>query len=208
MDFKSRDGLIFDLDGTLWDASEATAEGWNRVVKASGLNGIKVTSDMIRGVAGLPYASCVEKVFDGFAEGKDPTFVAELNNEESKSVFECGGKMFSGVEEGLKKLSEEYRLYLISNCQEWYLKCFWHHSGLKGLFSDWDCHGMSEVPKSEMIRRMVRKHDMKAPVYIGDTPGDSRASSEAEVPFAYAAWGYGDVNDYDFLFQTFNDILE
>jgi phosphoglycolate phosphatase len=47
------DSIIFDLDGTLWDASEACANAWNIAL----LTGLSVKPDDIRGVSGLLFLS-------------------------------------------------------------------------------------------------------------------------------------------------------
>jgi phosphoglycolate phosphatase len=36
MNLKQADSIIFDLDGTLWDAAEACAKAWNEALKQMG----------------------------------------------------------------------------------------------------------------------------------------------------------------------------
>ena len=36
-------GLIFDMDGTLWDSSENVAASWNEKLKALGYTDISIT---------------------------------------------------------------------------------------------------------------------------------------------------------------------
>jgi beta-phosphoglucomutase-like phosphatase (HAD superfamily) len=50
----SFDALIFDLDGTLWDACEASALGWTRAARAQGIDR-RVTAAEIAGVCGLTF---------------------------------------------------------------------------------------------------------------------------------------------------------
>lgn len=42
------DGLIFDLDGTLWDASEACTVAWNLALTEAGVSSRVLTADNIR----------------------------------------------------------------------------------------------------------------------------------------------------------------
>ena len=42
-------GVIFDMDGTLWDSAENVAASWNLAIEQSGLSGIAITKeDMYR----------------------------------------------------------------------------------------------------------------------------------------------------------------
>ena len=61
------DSIIFDLDGTLWNASGSTAVGWSRVAKSLHLS-TTITPDSIRSVSGLPFDECVESLFPGLAK--------------------------------------------------------------------------------------------------------------------------------------------
>ena len=45
------DGLIFDLDGTLWDSSESISIAWNNVLKKNNLT-YKITSQRIKELFG------------------------------------------------------------------------------------------------------------------------------------------------------------
>ena len=46
------DGLVFDLDGTLWDAAAASTLGWNLALEEMGAVS-RVTVDDIRSVSGF-----------------------------------------------------------------------------------------------------------------------------------------------------------
>ena len=60
---KKFDSIIFDLDGTLWDASEASATGWNVVLVKNNLPEFQVTADDIRKISGLPFDECLTNIF-------------------------------------------------------------------------------------------------------------------------------------------------
>ncbi len=55
------DSIIFDLDGTLWDATEASAIGWNSALIKENLSEFCVDSDDIKNICGLPFAECFLK---------------------------------------------------------------------------------------------------------------------------------------------------
>ena len=49
---------------------------------------------------------------------------------------------------------------------------------------------------------------MKHPVYVGDTQGDRDASDEAEIPFIFASYGFGNVEDKDGQIDEFSELLQ
>ncbi len=53
------DALVFDLDGTFWDAAAASTRGWNLALQRMGVS-FRVTVDGIRSVSGRPFDECVE----------------------------------------------------------------------------------------------------------------------------------------------------
>ena len=38
-------GVIFDMDGTLWDSAENVAASWNLAIEQSGLSGFAITKE-------------------------------------------------------------------------------------------------------------------------------------------------------------------
>ena len=65
------DALIFDLDGTLWDAAAASTYGWNLALEELGLPQ-RVTVDGIRSVSGRPFPQCVETLLPELSPAPPP----------------------------------------------------------------------------------------------------------------------------------------
>jgi phosphoglycolate phosphatase len=102
-----------------------------------------------------------------------------------------GGDLYLGLEDALKYLSEKYKLFIVSNCQSGYIEVFFKISGLEHYFIGHQCYGTKSQPKAENILDIVKDHDLKAPVYVGDTMGDYTAAAKAGVPFIFANYGFG-----------------
>lgn len=183
------DAIIFDIDGTLWDASPATADGWNSGLVKLGID-IKVNAEKIRSVAGNPYDKCLDIVLPGFRL-KYPELRETLEEYEMKAVESSGGEFYDGVIKGIQSLAGESKIFLVSNCQIWYLNLFLDFSGLKPVLAGFDCNGMSGLPKNEMLARMKTNHSLNNPVYIGDTAGDETAATLSGIEFIHASWGFG-----------------
>lgn len=201
------DSIIFDLDGTLWDASDACAKGWNKALRAGQLTDVFVSPDDIRRVSGLPFEECVSTLIDDLSKQDLLALGREIDQEEKREVTLAGGEMYKGVKKGIPELSKQYPLFLVSNCQAWYLDAFWDIHGLKPHFKSHDCHGSSEVLKSEMISRVCRENRLTRPIYIGDTKGDQMASHEAGVAFGFATYGFGSTEEADHLFSSFEGLV-
>jgi histidinol phosphatase-like enzyme len=45
-------------------------------------------------------------------------------------------------------------------------------------------------------------------IYVGDTAGDQKAAKAAGIPFVYARYGFGEVEEYDFAIDSFEEILK
>ena len=200
------DAIIFDLDGTLWDASEPCADGWNTALRSSGLAQIKITADDIRSHSGLTFAECVSSLFGGIKSVDIARLAAAIEAEEKCCVEKSGGVFFQGVKAGLDVLSDKYSLFLVSNCQSWYLRSFWSHSSLRPFFQGNDCHGDSGQPKSEMIARITEQYQLSRPIYIGDTIGDQQAAKEVGVSFGYVDYGFGEAYEPELSFSSFNQL--
>jgi phosphoglycolate phosphatase len=204
---RRHDGIIFDLDGTLWDGAETAAKGWGLALQSCGVRGVEVSADDIRSVAGQPFEVCVRTLFPGLPDSSGAEFLHALDAGE-RALFEAhGGRIFPGVAEGMELLSADHDLFIVSNCQQWYLECFWMQYSLRRHFASWDCHGASGAPKSEMIERIVDRYGVMNPIYIGDTEGDRQAADAAGVDFGYASFGFGRVAAPAPAFASFGELV-
>ena len=61
------------------------------------------------------------------------------------------------------------------------------------IFAGWDCHGLSGIAKSGMLRNLAASHHLANAVYVGDTQGDCDAAEQAGMDFAFVRYGFGHV---------------
>jgi len=195
------EALVFDLDGTLWDAAEATARGWNLALESLGL-AARVDLAGIRSVCGRPFQQCVERLLPELRPAS-AVLLEALDEHERAAVESRGGALYEGVAAGLRRLAERYRLFLVSNCPAWYLAAFLEISGLRGCFSGWWCHGSSGLSKTEMLRSLCEEHGLTHALYVGDTRGDEEAARQAGMGFVFVAYGFGDADAPDLVFDGF-----
>ncbi|MBW2314456.1 MAG: HAD family hydrolase [Deltaproteobacteria bacterium] len=187
------DTLIFDLDGTLWDATEASAVGWTRTARSLGVE-CEVTATDIGRVCGLTFEQCARTIFPELSEGRLQELMPLLGRGEEAAVRELGGRLYPGVVDGLRGLAARVPVDLLSNCHRWYLELFLEQAGLEDVFRDTLCHGDTGMDKAANLALLRERHGFRAAAYAGDTSGDAAACGEAGVEFVYAAYGFGEVD--------------
>jgi len=198
------DALVFDLDGTLWDAAAASTRGWNRALEQMGVS-LRVTVDDIRSVSGRPFARCVEVLLPELGPTTEHT-LRLLEEHERIEIEAVRGCLYQGVADGLIRLAAVYRLFLVSNCPGWYLDAFFRASGLRECFVGWNCHGSSGLSKAAMLVEMNDRYALRCATYVGDTRGDREAAEQAGMEFAVVRYGFGDVGPVPLAFDSFGEL--
>ncbi|PJJ79619.1 HAD family hydrolase [Mucilaginibacter auburnensis] len=189
------DSIIFDLDGTLWDSTGVVAEAWQAAKNEVDFINEDITADMVKGITGMTYKAIFEKLFPYLTDEKREEYKAIAAKYELEVLHTKGGQLYPRLEETLQYLVQKYKLFIVSNCQSGYIEVFFKTSGLKKYFQGHQCYGTKNAPKAENIKDIVNDHGLKAPVYVGDTMGDYNAAVGAGVPFIFAAYGFGKVEE-------------
>jgi len=52
------------------------------------------------------------------------------------------------------------------------------------------------------------RNHLKNPVYVGDTQGDCDGARLAKIPFIYVDYGFGKVNEYDYIIKEVADLAK
>lgn len=201
------DGIILDVDGTLWDSTEIVAGAWMRAIRECGYS-VKVTGTMLKGLFGLTMDVIARRLLPELTQ-EQQSRIMELCCEyehEALEADECR-ICYPGVVSSIKKLSESVRVFIVSNCQTGYIELFLEKTGLGPYVTDIECFGRTGKGKSENIRLVVERNHLTSPVYVGDTQGDCDAAREAGVPFIHAAYGFGQADRSDGVIAQFSDLL-
>lgn len=190
------DSIIFDLDGTLWDSTANVAAAWQAAnEEVDFINEPLITQQMVRAITGMAYSVIFEKMFPYLDEVQRDHFKAICAKKEIETLNERGGELYPNLEDTLKYLSTKYKLFIVSNCQNDYIETFLKFSGFGHFFSGHQCFGTKNQPKAENIKDIVNDHSLKNPVYVGDTMGDFTSSQKAGVPFIFASYGFGEIEE-------------
>lgn len=199
------DAYCFDLDGTLWDAIEATVVAWNRVATRYELRTTPITRRDLEGTTGRPIAECVRNLLGEALPVNLEDLIEEIEVEEARCIDGRSASIYPGVQAVVAELSGSRPLFIVSNCQAWYIERFFEISGLADHFTAWNCHGHAGEEKGVMVSDFAI--DRGRTIYVGDTITDQRAAEFAGVDFGYAAYGFGQVERFDLRLERFGDLL-
>lgn len=202
------DGVIFDLDGTLWDSTDGIVATWNELLKEYPELDKVVTPEELSSNFGLPLQQIAKNMFPDLPHEKRMFLMDQCCLRENDYLAEHGGTLFEDESETLAALSERCGLYIVSNCQVGYIESFYAGNGAGKYFLDQECAEATGLSKGQNIRLVMERNGLKNVVYIGDTQGDADVAREAGVPFIYAAYGFGKVDGYDAKLDQLKDLPE
>jgi len=202
---KNFDSIIFDLDGTLWDASSTCTKAWNASLKELSFEPL-LEDDFIRSVSGLRLEKIFEQHFHFIPKEQHAALLNLYRKHERSYMKELGGNLFPRTKEVLAELYNCYKLFIVSNCTSGYIDNFLEFHGLQNLFADFESSGNTGLPKSENIQLIVTRNNLQSPVYVGDTSWDYEATLAANIPFIYAAYGFGKVDDAEWKIEEIEEL--
>ena len=184
--------LIFDLDGTLWDACVPVGESWTAVLAKRFGADFVVSPELARSQMG----KTMEEIGDNLIRGYpiDPEekegLLKECFDYETEYLKDHPGTLFPQEIETLCALKDQgYPLYIVSNCQSGYIENFLAIA--PSLFIDHMCFSDTNAPKDVTIRALMQRNGIEKAIYIGDTEKDEEAAHKAGIPFLHADYGFG-----------------
>ncbi len=200
------DGLIFDLDGTLWDCSLASADAATRAYEHVGVSK-RITQEFIASISGKPSSECDAILLADVPLGRQQQFLTSWEAFEIAAIRErAPTALYAGVLEGLKALQLHYKLLVVSNCSKPYLDIFHRYTTIGACILDSECFGRTEKPKCENIQAVVERQKLLSPCYIGDTASDEAAAVRAGVSFIHVSYGFGTVLGTPLAFASFMEL--
>lgn len=201
----SKNAIIFDLDGTLWDAADTISLAWNECCKALGI-ARSFTPDLCRSYCGKTLQQIASIVFPGNDRAWAEDVIRACCAAECAPLERCGGKLYPQELEILDELHSKYFLAVVSNCQNGYVESFFTGNNTGILFDDFENAERTGLSKGENIRLVMTRNGIERAVYIGDTEYDEEAARQACVPFIHAAYGFGNAKASDAVIEAFSEI--
>ena len=208
-------GILFDLDGTLWDSAGAVARSWNTALAALDEFQVRITRcDMMRFMGNLLFDIGRMMLPKHLSNERVQQIVDLCIEYEHAYLRKHGAPLYENLVGTLTELKKDYSLYIVSNCQAGYIQVFLDYFKLWDAFEDYECPGRTGLLKADNIRLVCERNHLDAAVYVGDTDGDYNATCKAGLPFIHAAYGYGKPHDptpsvrrFDALPEIIKEIL-
>lgn len=188
------DGILFDLDGTLWNATRSLAASWTEVLRQIPDVTHIPTVEEFEGVMGMTNESLVQTLFPYLPLSRGLEIFDLCVEAEIRYLAEHGGILYNGIEELFETLSSKLPLFIVSNCNAGYIESFLTAHHFDRYIKDHECIGRTGLQKCDNIRLVVERNHLQKPVYVGDTEMDAHSAELAGVPFIHAAYGFGEVD--------------
>lgn len=201
-------GIIFDMDGTLWDSAAGVAESWNEAILAYGYERKALTAGDIQSVMGKTMEDIADILFPELNVMQRKELLDLCCRLENDYLRRHGGVLYPDIRKTMEKLKVNYHLYIVSNCQAGYIEAFLDYYKFHDLIEDIECYGNNDKPKGENIALLYQRNNLEDAVYVGDIQGDYDASMSAGVRFIHAGYGFGKVEADVPEIQKFSDLIE
>lgn len=202
------DSIMFDMDGTLWDAMESYVRVWNTAFDELNINA-HVTNDDMQSNLGKTLGEIMLNFEKKSGTKFDlPVLTKRIIEIEDEMMPIWGGKPYPNMKDGLAKLSKRYKLFLVSNCGTQGLTTLMNFTGIREYITDIVSHGLRKAPKGDNMLYLKEKHNLKHPIYVGDTHGDAIETHKAGLPFFFARYGFGNTTEFEKAFDSFSELVD
>lgn len=207
-DFKY-DGIILDIDGTIWDTTPIVSSAWNKCIDDLGFanRAAYVNSEILKKEFGKTMDIIADDLWPELSRQEKEKLMKECCTQEHQALRMDECKIcYPNVIKTVKEISRDINFYVVSNCQDGYIQLMLEKTGLSAYVKDFECFGHTKKGKAENIVDLIKRNCIKRPVYIGDTDGDSCECKKAGVPFIWASYGFGKTDSYAAKLEDFSDL--
>ncbi len=185
--------VIFDLDGTIWDAHEQVARSWTRTLSRLSGEDFTLTPEAMMGVMGLSMDEIAARLLP---ERIGPYSRAEAlktaMEEENEYLKEHPGLFYPGIGGAIERIaSHGVGVYVLSNCQSGYIEAMLLKARFAASIAGHLCYGDTGLDKAENIKRLLKDEGIAEAIYVGDTLHDEEEAHRAALAFVHAAYGFG-----------------
>ena len=200
-----KNGILFDLDGTLWEVKNSTFESANKIAKKHKLK--EISMETICAVFGLNKFEVAQLYFPYLELNQSLSLLDEIEILNIKNLKEYGGNIYPNLKETLESLKKKYELFIVSNTSKSeYIEAFLTSAKLNNYFKDYIAASELGISKADAIKKIIDDYKLDKAVYVGDTQKDMEASDLAKIPFIQAKYGFGKNLNAKYYINTFKEL--
>lgn len=200
-------GVIFDLDGTLWNSAREVSIAWNEAFKRNEV-GIDLTPEMMKITMGRTVPEIGEAMLSHIEPVRRARILKECCDGENERLNLYGGDLYEGIPDVLEKLNEAYDLFIVSNCEDGYIESFLNYHKTSRCFKDTECIGRTGLNKAGNIKLIIERNGLEKAVYVGDTERDMHSAEAAGIPFVHASYGFGSGFSAEYRIESLPELPE
>jgi phosphoglycolate phosphatase len=197
--------IIFDLDGTLWDAIAPITVAWNETMEQEKAP-FRFDEAKIKSFMGLTPAETCPLAFPSLSFEEEMRLFQACVHGEIAYLSKHPGKLYPKEKETLALLSKHYQLYLVSNSDKGYVENYLTACGTEAYFSGHLCAEDTGLAKWQNIQYLMKRENLAKALYIGDTLKDKIETEKAGIPFIHAAYGFGIIENCPHAISRLEDL--
>ena len=176
------DSIIFDMDGTLWNATESYAKIWNVTCNEFGIKAAFNGADLEK-FMGMSIEDIMIHLLGDNRNVDKVQFLKMLGENEVAMMPSLGGVLYPSVKECLEKLHGNYRLFMLSNCSSKGLLNFVNFTGTAHLFD-----GLLTQGERPFKVRPARFSSTYCPTTSSTASRDFISSLASFICYNYTIW--------------------
>ena len=204
------ESIIFDVDGTLWDSRALLAGAYNEQLQQEGIKGLYVTPEILRPLFGKTMTKLADGLFGDLVPAPERYGLMDrciVRMDQHLEKYADPGIGYPDIRATLEQLAKKHRLFIVSNGQKGYAQLAAKKLQIDDLMTGYLSFGDTGTSKGKTLIKLMEQHSIHTAAYVGDTQGDLEACEEAEIPFIWSSFGFGQPERWDARIDRFSDLL-
>lgn len=214
-ELKNVKSIIFDFDGTLHNTIKIYYPAFSSGVEFLRNHGFAKDFELNEKNVSKFLGEKPNFAYDLIAKGADKNLKREVMSLVGKNMDENIknglGELYEGTIKVLEELSEDYDLYILSNCRESYLDSALDVYGIKKYFKKYFAAETYDfLPKEDIIKK-ERKNIREEIIFVGDRHHDMEAARINNLKSIFCSYGFGseeEGKDASYKISSIGELLE
>lgn len=201
------DGIIFDLDGTLWQTRDSYIYAYHKILESHPEMKTEYTDQEIISTMGLTLENVGDIVFSLFDSTKRLEIMIEGLKYSCEYLLSYPSTIYPNVIDTIISLSKTTKLFIVSNCPKEYLDTFFVKSNLKDYFTDYRFLTL-DTNKKLNVSNLVKENKLNRVLMVGDSIDDYEAVKDGSIDYAFCEYGYRKCDNYQYAISDFKEIID